>query len=196
MLKNIINKNLSGRKVLLLFLLTSLVFSFMLIITIPKVMAFSGGMKLLDMMPMGYDLEYINTLFEALGQNGRDTYLYNQIPVDMIYPFLFGMSYCLLIGYFLKKLDKLNSVLFYLCWLPIIAGIADYMENFGIISMLINYPNLSSNTAILTNVFTLVKSFATTIYFITLIIIMTAIGIKWLKHRQLESINNNSKKKH
>jgi len=168
----------------------------MLIITIPKVMAFSGGMKLLDMMPMGYDLEYINTLFEALGQNGRDTYLYNQIPVDMIYPFLFGMSYCLLIGYFLKKLDKLNSVLFYLCWLPIIAGIADYMENFGIISMLINYPNLSSNTAILTNVFTLVKSFATTIYFITLIIIMTAIGIKWLKHRQLESINNNSKKKH
>jgi hypothetical protein len=168
----------------------------MLIITIPNVMAFAGGMKLLDMMPLGYNLEYINNLFETLGQNGRDAYLYNQIPVDMIYPLLFGMSYCLLMAYFLKKLDKLNSALFNLCWLPIIVGTTDYMENFGIISMLTNYPNLSSNTAILTNVFTLVKSFTTTIYFITLIIIITAVGIKWSKHRQLDGINNNSKKKH
>ena len=48
-------------------------------------MAFSGGMKLLDMMPLGYDMDYINTLFETLGEKGRDIYLYNQIPVDMIY---------------------------------------------------------------------------------------------------------------
>ena len=91
------------KKVLILFVLTNIVYAAMLIITIPKTMGFSNGLKLLDMMPMGYDLEYINTLFETLGEKGREVYLYNQIPLDMIYPFLFAISYCLVIGYFLKK---------------------------------------------------------------------------------------------
>ncbi len=136
-IRKIIDKNLSGKKVLLLFVLTNTVYAIILIVTIPKTMTFSNGMKLLDMMPMGYNSEYINSLFEALGENGRQVYLYNQLPVDMIYPFLFGISYCLLIGYFLKKLNKLDSVFFYLCFLPLIAGIADYLENFGIIAMLL-----------------------------------------------------------
>lgn len=102
-IRNIIDKNLIGKKVLLLFVLTNLVYAIMLIVTIPKTMTFSNGMKLLDMMPMGYNSEYINSLFEALGKNGRQVYLYNQLPIDMIYPFLFGISYCLLIGYFLKN---------------------------------------------------------------------------------------------
>lgn len=101
-LKKIINNNLAGTKVLVLFALTNIVYAFMLIITIPKTMRFSNGMKLLDMMPTGYDFEYINTLFDTLGEKGREVYLYNQIPVDMIYPFLFGISYCLPI--FSKKL--------------------------------------------------------------------------------------------
>lgn len=101
-LKKIINNNLAGTKVLVLFALTNIVYAFMLIITIPKTMRFSNGMKLLVMMPTGYDFEYINTLFDTLGEKGREVYLYNQIPVDMIYPFLFGISYCLPI--FSKKL--------------------------------------------------------------------------------------------
>ena len=181
MLKNIINKNLSGRKVLSLFILTNLVYAFMILITIPKVMAFSEGMKLLDMMPMGYDIEYVKSLFETLGEKGRDIYLFRQIPVDMIYPILFGISYCLLIGYFLKKMDKLNSFLFSLCWLPVIAGIADYLENFGIIIMLNSYPNINSYSVILSNIFTLIKSMTTTLYFIALIMIMITVGIKYLK---------------
>lgn len=167
-----------------LFILTNLIYAIMLIVTIPKTMAFSNGMKLLDMMPMGYDSEYINTLFEALGQNGRRVYLYNQLPVDMIYPFLFGISYCLLIGYFLKKLNKLSSVFFYLCLLPLIAAIADYLENFGIITMLINFPDLSHTSMDTTNIFSLVKSMTTTIFFVALIIILLMLGIKTVKERK------------
>jgi len=183
--KHFINKNLSGKKVLFLFILTNLVYAFMLTFTIPKVMAFSEGMKLLDMMPMGYDQEYINNLFEKLGQKGRDLYLYNQIPVDMIYPLLFSISYSLLIAYFLKKLNKLNSVFFFLCWLPIVAGISDYFENFGIITMLINYPEINSISAILTNIFTVIKSLITTVYFVTLIITMIVVGIRTLKFKKI-----------
>ncbi len=188
-IKEIVNKNLTGKKVLLLFVLTNLIYAIMLIVTIPKTMMFSNGMRLLDMMPTGYDSKYVNALFEKLGVSGREAYLYNQIPVDMIYPFLFGISYCLLIAYFLKKINKLNSIFFYLCFLPIIAGIADYLENFGIINMLNNYPNLSQISMDATSVFSIVKSMSTAIYFIALIITLLLFGFKLAKARKTSANN-------
>ncbi len=188
-IKEIIDRGLTGKKVLLFFVITNIVYAIMLLVTIPKTMTFSNGLKLLDMMPLGYDSEYINRLFETLGDTGRYVYLTNQLPVDMIYPFLFGVSYCLLIGYFLKKLNKLNSPFFYLCFLPIIAGIADYAENFGIITMLNNYPNLSQISMDATNIFTLVKSMTTTAFFVALIITLLVLGIKTIKERS----NTNAK---
>lgn len=188
-IRKIIATNLTDKKVLLLFLLTNIVYAVMLTITIPKTMTFSNGLKLLDMMPLGYNLEYINTLFETLGENGRLVYLTNQLPVDMIYPFLFGISYCLLIGFFLKKLNKLDSFFFYLCFLPLIAGIADYLENFGIFTMLYNFPDFSPFTAKVTNVFSVVKSMTTTVFFIALIITLLMLGISKIKERRKTSAN-------
>ena len=188
-IRKIIAANLTGKKVLLLFLLTNIVYAVMLTITIPKTMTFSNGLKLLDMMPLGYDLEYINTLFETLGEKGRQVYLTNQLPFDMIYPFLFGISYCLLIGFFLKKLNKLDSLFFYLCFLPIVAGLADYLENFGILTMLYNFPGFSPFTAKVTNVFSMVKSTTTTVYFIALIITLLVLGINKIKERTKTSTN-------
>ena len=182
-IKEIVNKNLTGRKLLFLFVITNIIYGIMLMVTIPKTMAFSKGMKLLDMMPMGYDSEYINALFEALGENGRGVYLYNQIPIDMVYPFLFGISYCLLLVYFLQKINKLNSAFFYLIFLPIIAGIADYLENLGIINMLSSYPNQSQLSMDVTNVFSIIKSMTTTVFFVALIITLAIFGYKTIVER-------------
>ena len=183
-ISKILEKNILGKKILGLFILTNVVYLFMLTVTIPKIMGFSNGMKLLDMMPTGYDSEYINSLFEALGENGRQAYLYCQLPVDMIYPFLFGITYCLMIGYFLKKINKLSSAFYYLCFLPVIAGIADYLENLGIITMLNNYPDLSQTSMNATNYFSIVKSMSTTVFFLALIIILLVLGIKTMKERK------------
>jgi len=172
--------------VLLLFVLTNLVYAFMLLVTIPKVMGFSGGMKLLDMLPTGYNSEYVNLLFSNLGEKGRETYLFKQIPVDMIYPFLFGISYCLILAFFFNKLKKLDSFLIYLCLLPVFAGIFDYFENIGIIRMLNNYPNNSNFLIEITNLFTVLKSTFTSIYFIVLIVTMVIVGVQKL-------INKNKK---
>lgn len=188
-IRKIIDTNLTGKKVLLLFVLTNVVYAIMLLVTIPKTTKFSNGMHLLDMMPFGYDSEYINTLLETLGENGRQVYLKYQIPVDMIYPFLFGVSYCLLMGYFLKKLNKLNSVFYYFCFLPVIAGIADYFENFGIITMLNNYPDLTPITMKFTNVFSVIKSMATSVFFVGLIITLLMLGIKTIIERRKTSAN-------
>ena len=192
-IRKIIATNLTGKKVLLLFILTNIVYAVMLTVTIPKTMTFSNGLKLLDMMPLGYDLEYINTLFETLGENGRQVYLTNQLPVDMIYPFLFGISYCLLIGYFLNKLNKLDSFFFYLCILPLIAGIADYLENFGIFTMLYNFPDFSPFTAKVTNVFSVIKSMTTTVFFIALIVTLLMLGISKIKERRKTSANTGNR---
>ena len=153
----------------------------MLMVTIPNTMAFSNGMKLLDMMPTGYDFNYVNKLFSALGDYGRETYLTRQIPVDMLYPLLFGISYCLVMAYFLKKLNKLNTSLIYLCFLPIIAGIADYIENIGFIIMLNNYPDFTQTTVKVTSIFSVIKSISTSVFFITLVIILILICIKFFK---------------
>lgn len=177
-LTTFVEKNISGKKVLGLFILTNLVYTLMLTVTIPKTMEFSNGMKLLDMMPTGYDLNYVSELFASLGETGRSLYLTNQLPVDMVYPLLFGLSYCLLLGYFLKKLNKLYSPYSYLCLLPILAGIADYLENIGIITMLTNYPELNETTVYTTNMFSVIKSISTSIFFIALIVVLLTLGIK------------------
>lgn len=183
MIRNLINRNLKGRKVLLPFILTNIIYVFMLTVTIPKVMEFSGGMKLLDMMPGGYTSEYVKTLFNNLGNEGRSAYLYKQIPVDMIYPLLFGVSYCMVMAYFLNKLGKLDSKLIYLCYIPILSGLFDYLENIGIILMLIGYPDISMGLIKLTSIFSVCKSVSTTIFFMMLIILLIILALIKIKRR-------------
>lgn len=187
-----LKSNTSGKKILVLFILTNVVYGFMLMVTIPKTMEFSNGMKLLDMLPTGYNHNYVNELFKTLGENGRETYLTNQIPVDMIYPFLFGLTYCLLLAYLLKKMNKLKSPFTYLCLLPIIAGIADYLENIGIITMLNSYPDFTPIATKTTNIFTILKSSSTTVFFLVLIIMLISLGFKAIVRKKTSANNNHS----
>lgn len=90
-------------------------------------MNYAGGMKLLDMMPTGYNANYVNSLMDALGTEGRNAYLFQQIPLDFIYPCLFGITYCLLFAFIINKLGKQDSFLFYLCFIPVLSGIFDYL---------------------------------------------------------------------
>ena len=179
-----IERNITGKKVLGLFILVNVVYLLLLTVTIPRTMSYSNGLKLLDMMPTGYDMNYVRELFDSLGEIGRETYLTYQIPLDMIYPLLFGISYCLLMAYFLKKLKKFRSPYFYLCLIPVVAGIADYLENFGIIIMLKSYPELTQEMVSATRLFSLIKSISTSLFFVTLIIILIIVGIKAMNRQK------------
>jgi hypothetical protein len=180
----LIKKNLSGKNVLYYFIAVNVVYLLMLFITIPKVMVFSGGMKILDMMPAGYSPDYVNTLLTALGQLGRNVYLFTQLPLDMAYPALFGISYCLVLAYLLNRLGKLETKLIYLCLLPVVAGFFDYCENFGIITMILTFPENSVLLSQATSVFSVLKSAFTTLYFTVLLISLLVFGVrKMLKKR-------------
>ncbi len=95
------------------------------------------------MIPSEYDRAYVVELFDALGKEGRHAYQTVQIPVDMIYPLLFAISYTLLFAYFLKKINRFKNPFIYLTLLPLVSGVSDYAENIGIIVMLKSYPQLT-----------------------------------------------------
>jgi len=175
---NFINANVSGKIILFLFILNNAVYLFMWAVTIPKTMEFSKGMKLLDMMPMGYDFNYVRGLFAKLGEIGLGTYLTNQIPADMIYPLFYGLTYCFLMVYILNKLKKLNSPYTYLCLLPLITSVADYFENFGIIIMLSNYPELTEIAVKTTSSFSVLKSISASLFIASLLILLITLGMK------------------
>ena len=128
-----IAKHASGRKIIITVILANIVYFIMVLVTIPKVSSYAEGMKILDMMPTGYSHAYVSALFEQLGQEGRAVYLYQQIPLDLIYPGLFIISNFLLLAYVFKKMEVQNAWIYYLCSIPVIGGIFDYLENFGTI---------------------------------------------------------------
>lgn len=167
-MRNIILRNIQGKKVLILVVICMMVYFSMIWITIPKVQSYAQGYKILDLMPTGYSLSYVHSLFDALGESGRAEYLCTQIPVDLIYPALFGISSCLLIAFLLSKLNKIHTAWFYSCYLPIIAAVFDYAENIGIITMLKHYPHIHTGTYIFTYICTLCKSWFTSVYVILL----------------------------
>ena len=160
----------SGKKVLLWFLVTNVVYAFMLVYSVPKVSAYARNLPLPDLRPGGYDLAYINNLFAALGEAGRHAYLTIQLPIDFIYPFLFGVSNCLILAYFLKKIGKAETNLIYLCLLPLLGGFFDYLENICLVSMLQNFPEIPAGLVKMGSIFTLFKSGFSTLYFLVLIL--------------------------
>ena len=181
--------NTSGKKVLGLFILTNVVYLYMVFVTGPRTMHHANGLRLLDIMPTGYNLNDVNKLFDALGTIGRETYLTRQIPVDMIYPLLSGLTYCLILGYVLKKLNKLNTPFLYICVLPLIAGLVDYLENFGIIILLKSYPDISQSMVSIISVFTVIKFIISGIFFLALIILFAWLGIRTLNRKKIHSAN-------
>ena len=169
---------------MILFIITNLVYVTMLTITIPTLRSFAGGMNILDMMPGGYNHEYVNSLMKTLGERGRHIYLCNQLPLDLVYPGLFGISSCLVLAYFFNKLNGFKGPVFYLCLIPLLSGFFDYCENAGIIRILRTYPDNSEFLTKVTSIFSVLKSSCTTIYFTILLITIIVFAIKKIKDKK------------
>lgn len=176
-------KTISGKSILLLFVVTNIVYAVMLLVTIPQVMAFADDMQLLDVLPFGYESQYVQLLFDTLGEEGRHAYLTRQLPLDMIYPGLFAVSYSLITVYLLSKMGKFKGLAVNLAFLPVIVGLADYLENAGIITMLLKYPNQTSLMVELTSTCSVVKAMSTTVFFFCLMVVLVAYAIVYFRRK-------------
>lgn len=184
-LKEFIYRNISGKRVLIWAIITYLFYAFILLVSIPSILKFSGGMNIFNMMPFGYSSEYVMRLLSTLGVEGRHAYLYHQIPLDLVFPFIFAFGNCLLIGYLLNKINSLKGKLIYLCLLPVFASWFDYLENIGVMTMLLNYPNVSEIVIQFTDFFSVTKSLLMNIYFVALFVILVLVSFKWYFSRKV-----------
>jgi hypothetical protein len=181
MMKRIINflqERATGRTVLILVVVTLGVYAAMLLYTIPSVLEHAPDMNLFDMSPGGYSLEYAGSLLDAIGADGRQTYLTRQLPMDFVYPGLFAVTYTLLLTWLFNKGFSQRSPIFYLALVPAVAGLFDYLENVGIIMMLRSFPNISAATVAYASVCSVIKSVFTTGFFILLLVGIAALAIR------------------
>lgn len=179
-LKTLISNNLQGKKVLLFFLLASIIYFVMLFYTIPKLNTYADGLQIFDMKPNGYDLGYAQELLNKLGKKGRAFYLFRQIPLDLVYPIVFAISNTLILSFFLKKINRLENW-YLLTILPILGGIFDELENLGVIYMIKSYNSLSEIIVKIISIFTVAKSLITTLYFLILLLVFAILIFKKIK---------------
>ncbi len=179
----------TGRTVLRFFIPAMVVYCIMLFYTIPQVELYAPKMKIFDLLPTGYSFEYANELLHVLGKKGRDLYLYQQLPMDFIYPGLFAVSCCLLLSWLFTKSLNSNSKMFYLCFVPVAAGLFDYLENIGIVRMLLSYPNVAESLVSITSYLTILKSAFTTTFFVLLLLgVILFLKRKWANNMQNKGV--------
>jgi len=160
----------TGKVILVLFALTMSVYLTMLSYSIPAVTAFAPELPIFDLSPLGYSFNYANDLLDTLGAEGRNLYLSIQLPLDLIYPGLFSITYSLLLVWLFGKTFNGNSKIYYFALVPLLAGIFDYVENVFIIKMINSFPDLQVNTVKIASIFSVLKSSFTTVFFILLIV--------------------------
>lgn len=159
-----------GKTVLFLFILTNLVYTTMLLYSIPRVSGYAPGLTLFDMSPAGYGYDHALALLTTLGEAGRDAYLTIQLPIDFVYPGLFAITYSLLLTWAFKNYLASDSRLYLLSSLPVLAGLFDYLENVAIITMLRGFPDLSQQLVHLSSTMTIIKSGLTSVFFVVLLL--------------------------
>jgi hypothetical protein len=159
----------TGRVVLAFFVPAMAIYFVMVFYTIPQVEAYAQGMKLFDLSPLGYSFEYASELLQALSSEGREKYLYRQLPLDFLYPGLFAVSCTLLLTWLFLKTRETSSKIFYFCLVPAVAGVFDYLENFCLVYILWYYPSISKTSIVLASAMTIFKSALTTAFFLLLV---------------------------
>ncbi|MGL1903003.1 MAG: hypothetical protein OCC49_12765 [Fibrobacterales bacterium] len=167
-LNNLVTNTLSkGVPLLISIVLAQAVYAIMMITTIPTLTSFAQGILILDMQPFGYSTDYIQQLFSTLQAVGRNYYLTVQLPLDMVYPALFALSNSALLLYLFRKLSYKQFR--FICFIPMLGGLFDYLENISIAHMLFYYPDFNPAFGVVASMFTIAKSFFTTGFFLVLI---------------------------
>jgi hypothetical protein len=175
-------RNIQAKWVIFWLILTYFIYSVLLFVIIPELMAFSGGKLIFNIMPFGYSEEYVKELLSTMGEVGRKNYLHHLIPVDLFFPFMFAYSNFILTGYLLNRLEAVRDGFKYLCLLPVFASWFDYLENLGVMAMLVKYPDESNALVQFCDFFSVTKSLLITIYFVVLLTILFLI---WKRKKRL-----------
>jgi hypothetical protein len=164
-----LDKHMKKKQIILLIAAYIAIVAVMGLLLIPAILNHKAGMNIFDLKAMGYSLNYANSFIAAIGAKGRDVYLFAQLPLDMIFPIVYGLLYLVLANKVLKKMSiTMFASIMVMC-------LSDYAENISIYMMLLSQ-KLSASLVAAASVFTVTK---TVFYCLVLlsIILPAVIGI-------------------
>lgn len=129
--------------------LTLLICGVMNFYLIPLIEQTTNGIRMFDMQSFGYTAETAREFLRLLSEEGRNTFLHKQLPLDFFYPVAYG-------AFFLLALKKLTPDKKGLLILPAVLMLCDYAEN--IVSILMLTTDFSAAVAHAGCAFTVAKS--------------------------------------
>lgn len=141
----------------------------------------TGGATILD-MTFTQSPDDVYAVLDALGEAGRVFDLLHIVPLDLIFPATYMLFLSVGISWTLARWLNRDSQWFLLNLTPIIAGIADYCENAGVITLLLTYPARLDPVAWYTSIMYIVKFGFSTVSFLTLFAALAIWGVFVLKH--------------
>jgi len=106
---------------------------------VAELKSITGGIGILDMEFL-YSPSQAYLHLAAMGEAGRAFALTHIVPLDLILPAVYTLAYALVITWLLRQWLPAGSRWHRLNVVPVIGGICDYCENFGIIAMILAWP--------------------------------------------------------
>lgn len=115
-----------------------------------------------DMTPLDLQEHYtpqsVSAFMEKLGDTGRMFYTRLLIMLDFAFPLAYSLFWAAAIVFFWSRFLPRDSRIMYICLLPLAAGLADWLENLLILSMLFSYPKIVNMVAMLADSMTNLKN--------------------------------------
>jgi hypothetical protein len=163
-MNNFITKQANRKSVLILF-------GLVIIINVLLALSMSDNpdLKPLDLQ-LTYDAEKAYELIGAYNDAERKTYILVELTLDVIYPIVYSLLFSFLLFILHKDIQ--------IAKFPFVITILDFVENGGIVTLLVNYPKELIGVANFTGIFTTLKWF---VLVLTLILILWGLVKKFKK---------------
>ena len=117
----------------------------------------AGTARILD-LEFGFNYETAYYILTALGEDGRAFHLTRIMPLDFPFPFTAMLFLAVFIALLLKHIAPQKPFFKYLLFLPVLYMIFDFVENIGIIALLVNFPDLPEWAVLLASASGMLKS--------------------------------------
>jgi hypothetical protein len=142
----------------------------------------TGGPTILDMTFTTHP-QQVYAVLDALGEAGRAFDLTHIVPLDLVFPFTYGLFLAIGISWALSRLVPEGSPWFLLNLAPVFAAAADYCENAGVITLLLTYPARLDPVAWFVSIMYSIKFFFSAVSFITLFAALAGCAVLFLVRR-------------
>ena len=176
---NHIDRLSTPRNLALAVIVSAVSISLMVYMTQTMVYDIYGEAAMPDLM-LGYTYNDIMTVFDSLGSDGLNAWLLAH-TLDAIFPI--GYTLALVFGMSMLMRNTFPDRERIIVLIPIIAAIADYIENILIASQAISYPIVSEQIIAISSIVTVLKWLLLYVTFAIVFILLLVFIIKWIKRK-------------